>query len=81
LAGSTRRREVTCGTVTLPEFAERYGISRSAAYDLASRGELPVPVIALGKRRVLSRELVERLLSGEELQGSQAIREANRAGD
>ena len=60
-----RGRAIERGTVTLPEFAQRYGISRSAAYDLAKRGELPVPVIALGKRRVLSRELVERFLAGE----------------
>jgi predicted DNA-binding transcriptional regulator AlpA len=66
------------GTVTLPEFARRYGISRSAAYDLASRGALPIPVISLGRRRVLSRELVERLLSGEELQSPQAPRGTNR---
>jgi predicted DNA-binding transcriptional regulator AlpA len=53
------------GTCTLPEFAQRYGIARSTAYDLAKRGELPIPVIALGRRRVLSRELVERLLAGD----------------
>ena len=65
MTGSTKGPEIICGTVTLPEFARRYGISRSAAYDLAKRGELPVPVITLGKRRVLSRELVERFLAGD----------------
>ncbi len=72
-------RRIERGTVTLPEFAERYGISRSAAYDLAARGALPIPVIALGKRRVLSRELMERLLAKEELPQPQMIGNARRA--
>jgi predicted DNA-binding transcriptional regulator AlpA len=72
-------RSIERGTVTLPEFAKRYGISRSAAYDLAARGELPIPVIALGKRRVLSRELMERLLSREELPRPQMTGDAARA--
>jgi predicted DNA-binding transcriptional regulator AlpA len=67
------------GTITLPEFAKRYGISRSAAYDLAARGVLPIPVISLGKRRVLSRELVERLLCGEELPRPQMVGNVSRA--
>jgi predicted DNA-binding transcriptional regulator AlpA len=52
-------------TITIPEFAKVFSISRGLAYDLARRNALPVPVIKLGKRMVLSRKAVEGLLSGE----------------
>ncbi len=52
-------------TMTLPEFAEAYGISKNLAYDLARRDKLPVPVIHLGKRLVLSRRAVLALLDGD----------------
>ena len=51
-------------TLTIPEVAELLGISRGLAYELAKRDELPVPVIKLGRRMVLSRRAVEALLSG-----------------
>jgi predicted DNA-binding transcriptional regulator AlpA len=51
-------------TMTIPEFAAVCSISRGLAYDLARRNALPVPVIKLGKRMVLSRKAVEGLLSG-----------------
>lgn len=51
-------------TMTIPEAARVLGISRGLAYDLARRNELPVPVIKLGRRMVLSRKAVEVLLSG-----------------
>ena len=51
-------------TMTIPEVAKALGISRGLAYDLARRNELPVPVIKLGRRMVLSRKAVEVLLSG-----------------
>ena len=50
--------------MTIPEFARACSISRGLAYDLARRDKLPVPVIKLGKRMVLSRKAVEALLSG-----------------
>lgn len=53
-------------TMTIPEFAQATGISKNLAYDLARRDSLPVPVIHLGKRLVLSRQAVERLLRGED---------------
>jgi hypothetical protein len=56
---------VTRATATIPEFALRYGIARSTAYELAKRDQLPVPVIRLGRRMVVSRALMERVLSGE----------------
>lgn len=49
-------------TMTLPEAAKIFGISRGLAYDLARRNELGVPVIKLGRRMVLSRKAVEALL-------------------
>jgi len=52
-------------TITIPEFAKVFSISRGLAYDLARRNELPVPVIRLGKRMVLSRKAVEGLLSAK----------------
>ena len=53
-------------TATIPEFARRFGIARSTAYELAKRDALPVPVIRLGRRLVVSREVMERLLGVEE---------------
>jgi predicted DNA-binding transcriptional regulator AlpA len=54
-------------TVTIPEFARRFGIARSTAYALAQRDALPVPTIRLGRRMVVSRELMDRLLAGQPL--------------
>lgn len=51
-------------TMTIPEVAKVMGISRGLAYELARRDTLPVPVIRLGRRMVLSRKAVEVLLSG-----------------
>jgi excisionase family DNA binding protein len=51
-------------TLSIPEAAKVFGISRGLAYDLARRDKLPVPVIRLGRRMVLSRKAVEALLSG-----------------
>ena len=51
-------------TFTIPEVATRLGIARSTAFALAKRDALPVPVIQLGRRLVVSRELIERLLAG-----------------
>jgi len=48
--------------VTLPEFAEMTGNSRGHIYDLARRNLLPVRVIKLGRRLVLSRNEIEALL-------------------
>ena len=48
--------------MSVPEFARACSISRALAYDLARRDALPVPVIQLGRRMVLSRKAVEALL-------------------
>jgi predicted DNA-binding transcriptional regulator AlpA len=61
-------------TMTLPEFAKASGCSRGLIYALAKRNQLPVEVIRLGRRMVLSRAKVEALYSqataGQEKAGS-----------
>lgn len=51
-------------TATIEEVADVFGIARSTAYMLAKENRLPVPVIRLGRRMVVSRAAVERLLAG-----------------
>ena len=46
----------------IPEFATKMQISKGLAYDLARRDALPIKVIKLGRRLVLSRRAVEALL-------------------
>lgn len=46
--------------LTLPEVAERLGISRNFAYELARRGE--IPVIRFGKRLLVPRIALEKRL-------------------
>jgi excisionase family DNA binding protein len=49
-------------TLTLTEAAAILGIARSTAYQLASEDRLPVPVIRLGRRVVVARAAIERLI-------------------
>jgi len=49
-------------TLSIPEVSDILGISRNSGYALAKRGELPVPVIKLGKRMVVSKAAIEKLL-------------------
>ncbi len=51
-------------TPTIPEVAAVLGCSRNSAYSLAKSGELPVKVIKLGKRLVVSKAALEKLLQG-----------------
>jgi excisionase family DNA binding protein len=50
-------------TMSVSEAAAVLGISRSAAYDAAMKGDLPN--IRLGRRILVSREALERLLKFE----------------
>jgi len=52
-------------TYTLPEACARLGYPRSTGYDLARRGDFPVPVIKAGRSLRVSKILVDRLLNGE----------------
>ena len=63
-------------TATIPEFARRFGIARSTAYELAKRDALPVPVIKLGRRLVVSREVMDRLLAGDPARHNERAEEA-----
>jgi excisionase family DNA binding protein len=54
-------------TLTIEEVAAALGIDRSTAYDLAARDGLPVPVLRLGRRMVVGRAALERVLAGETL--------------
>ena len=50
-------------TLTIEEVAGRLGVCRTTAYELARRNELPVPVIYLGRRMVVSRHALEAMLA------------------
>lgn len=49
-------------TVTLPEAARLLGIGKSLAYELVSRDQFPCRVIRAGKRIVVPRRELDRLL-------------------
>ena len=51
-------------TVDIPTVAQRLGIHRSTAYELAKVDQLPVPTIRLGRRLVVSRHALDQLLAG-----------------
>lgn len=52
-------------TLTVEETAQHLGISRTLAYELAKTDRLPVPVIRLGRRLVVGRVALERVLAGD----------------
>lgn len=52
-------------TATIGEVAAAFGIARSTAYELAKADRLPVPVIRLGRRLVVPRAALDRLLVGD----------------
>ena len=61
----------TKGTLTIPEAARELGISAWSAYRLAQSGELGgIPVIKVGRRLVVGRAALERVLRGESLQAT-----------
>ncbi len=53
-----RRQTINIGTV-----GELLGISRPVAYELARSDQLPVPVIRLGRRMVVSKRALEEVLA------------------
>ena len=52
-------------TMTIEEVAAALGIDRTTAYELAKADRLPVPVLRLGRRLVVGRAAMERVLAGE----------------
>lgn len=49
-------------TVNIETVGKMLGISRPVAYELARRDQLPVPVIRLGRRMVVSKRALEEVL-------------------
>jgi excisionase family DNA binding protein len=60
----------SCLTYTLTEAAGRLGISRALAYEAAHRGELPV--CRIGRRMLVPRAALLRLLGQDSPPGSQS---------
>jgi excisionase family DNA binding protein len=58
----TSKREPPA-TLTIDEAAQQLGISRNTAYECAKTGQLPV--IRLGKRLLVPRTALQRMLAGE----------------
>ncbi len=50
-------------TVNIEDVGRALGISRHTAYTLARRDQLPLPVIRVGRRLVVSRSALDDLLS------------------
>lgn len=55
--------EQTCATITIVEAARHLGIGRNQAYEAAKRGE--IPSIKIGKRLLVPKVALERMLNGE----------------
>ena len=56
--------KIESGTITVEESAVLLGIGRQTAYDLAAQGKLP-GARRLGRRIVVSREIIEAWLEGK----------------
>jgi excisionase family DNA binding protein len=52
-------------TVSLPHAGRVLGIGKSTAYELAARGEFPVRVLQLGRKKLVSRTELDAYLAGE----------------
>jgi excisionase family DNA binding protein len=49
-------------TISVEEAARLFGVSRGVAYDAARRGQLPVTVLRIGRRLVIPRSEMARVL-------------------
>jgi predicted DNA-binding transcriptional regulator AlpA len=58
-------RDVERETLNLPSAFKVLGISRPVGYELARRDKLPVPVIRLGHRMVVSKRALNALLDAQ----------------
>lgn len=59
----TTKNTVERQTVNLPDAFKMLGISRPVGYELAKQDKLPVPVIRLGNRMVVSKRALEAVLN------------------
>lgn len=55
-------REVSRETVNIETVGKVLGISRPVVYELARQDQLPVPVIRLGRRMVVSKRALQEVL-------------------
>ena len=49
-------------TLTLAELAERMGLGKTTAYQMAQKNELPIPALRIGREYRFSRRAFERWL-------------------
>ncbi len=63
-----QRQHIDRLTLNIEDVAKLLGINRSTAYELARRDELPVPVIRLGRRMVVSRHALDAVLAAQHQQ-------------
>lgn len=56
---------MTSQTYRIEEAAKLLGIGRNHCYELAKQDALPVPVIRLGKRIVVAKVALDKLLASE----------------
>ena len=54
--------DIECKTLTIEEASKALGVSRNKAYEAAKRGE--IPTIKIGKRILVPRAALERMLQG-----------------
>ncbi len=59
----TMARDTERQTVNMPTAFKMLGISRPVGYELARRNALPVPVIRMGNRMVVSKRALEAVLN------------------
>ena len=60
------RPESPPGTLKVPEAASRLGISADLLYDAIRSGASPVPVLRVGRRILVVKAALDRLLSGQD---------------
>lgn len=59
---AARIEDIPRETLNVETVGKMLGVSRPVAYELARRNQLPVPVIRLGRRMVVSRRAIEEVL-------------------
>jgi len=58
-----------CRTLTISELAKALGVGRNHCYVLAARDALPVAVIRIGRRLLVSKAAVDELLESRRVEG------------
>lgn len=59
------RERIARQTYSVDEAATLLGIGRSLGYELARRGNFPVPVVKLGRRLVVPKAPLDKMLAGQ----------------